>query len=116
MPRRPSDPKLAALLGARLRRVREAAGISQQALADRAGSTAATISRFENGDLMPTVTTVATLARALGVPLAQMFDFESASADPADAEEATLLEQFRRLAPKYRSVVRGLIAAMLTSE
>lgn len=115
MPRRRTDPNLAVQLGARLRATREAAGLTQQTVADRACSTAATISRFEAGDVTPTLGSVVALARALGVPAASLLDFTARGADPTDAEEATLLDQFRQLDPRYRAVVRGLVAALLSA-
>lgn len=117
MARRRSNPAIAHSIGARIRAVREAAGISQQALADRVGATAPTISRLEAGSLMPTVTTVVALAAAMGVPASALFQFEPAEqAAPADVEEATLLAQFRRLPPRYKAVVRGFVAAILNVE
>ena len=117
MARRPFDPDIAVRLGTRIRAVREAAGLSQQAVADRICAAAPTISRFESGDVMPTVTTLVALGKVLGVPASVFLDFASpVSPSAADAEETSLLEQFRQLPLRYRSVVRGLIAAILNAE
>src|SRR5256885_13754186 len=54
--------------GATLRRLREAAGLTQEALAERAGLTAKAISALERGDRRrPYPQTVLALANALGL-------------------------------------------------
>lgn len=59
-----ADPRRA---GQRLRALREAAGLSQQALAAASGVTHEAISRLESGQGAPQAATVRQLARALGV-------------------------------------------------
>jgi transcriptional regulator with XRE-family HTH domain len=56
-------------LARRIKTVREARGLSQQALADKAGVSRGYLARLEGGHHDPTVGTVAKLARALGVKL-----------------------------------------------
>lgn len=58
--------------GANLRRLRLAAGLSQMQLGDRAGLHFSEISRLERGLRDPRLTTVVRLARALGVPPAEL--------------------------------------------
>lgn len=55
-------------VGERLRRLRTEAGLSQVALAERAGLDHRTISRCENGHRAISIDVVARLAYALGVP------------------------------------------------
>lgn len=55
--------------GQRLLRAREAANLTQEQLAFRAGTTASTISRLEGDKRPPTLDTIAKLADALGVSL-----------------------------------------------
>jgi transcriptional regulator with XRE-family HTH domain len=52
---------------ARLRELREAAGLTQQQLARSAGLDSRNLSRLENGERVPTWPTVRALAAALGV-------------------------------------------------
>jgi transcriptional regulator with XRE-family HTH domain len=59
-------------LGARLRKLREAQGWSQEELADRAGLHRTYISSVERGVRNPTITVLAKIAAALGVSLAGM--------------------------------------------
>jgi transcriptional regulator with XRE-family HTH domain len=58
---------------ANLRRAREAAGISQEEVALRAGLDVSNVSKYERGERDPSVTMVARLAEAVGVPLAELF-------------------------------------------
>lgn len=55
-------------VGQRLRRLRTEAGLSQIALAERAGLDHRTISRCENGHRATSIDVIARLAFALGVP------------------------------------------------
>ena len=52
--------------GAKLRKARQASGLSQEALADLSGMTRTAISPLERGDHMPRLDTVIKLAGALG--------------------------------------------------
>jgi quercetin dioxygenase-like cupin family protein len=56
-------------LGAKVREVRQQKGLSLQRLADRAGVSAAAIYRIEQGNMVPTITTLMKLAVALNRPV-----------------------------------------------
>jgi transcriptional regulator with XRE-family HTH domain len=56
-------------VGARLRALRRARGVTLAELATETGLTASTLSRLENGKLRPTLEQLLPLARAHGVPL-----------------------------------------------
>jgi transcriptional regulator with XRE-family HTH domain len=60
------DPELVAL-GQRLRRLREAAGLSQEGLADRAGVHFTYVGQIERGERNPTYKNLRKLARGLQV-------------------------------------------------
>lgn len=55
-----------------LKRARERAELSQEALADKAGMHRNEISLLERGEREPKIGTVARLAKALGVPTADL--------------------------------------------
>jgi transcriptional regulator with XRE-family HTH domain len=57
-----------------LRRLRKEAEISQEELGSRAGIQMADISRYESAQRDPRITTVARLADALGVSIAELLD------------------------------------------
>jgi transcriptional regulator with XRE-family HTH domain len=55
-----------------LRRLREAAGMTQEALSQTAGMGPAELSRLERGGRDPQLRTIVRLARGLGVPVAEL--------------------------------------------
>jgi transcriptional regulator with XRE-family HTH domain len=59
--------------GARLRELRERAGLTQRDLADRSGVPQANIARWEQGIRTPLVVAIPPLAEALGIGVAQLF-------------------------------------------
>jgi transcriptional regulator with XRE-family HTH domain len=63
-----SDPAL----GAVLRKLREERGLSQEALAVRAGTTAGTLARLELGQSDPSWSTICAVAEALDVRLREV--------------------------------------------
>lgn len=61
------------VIGERLRALREAKGLSQGEIEKRTGLLRCYISRVENGHTVPSIETLEKLARALEVPLFQLF-------------------------------------------
>ena len=58
-----------------LKKVRKDVGITQSQLAFEAGISLSQIARIETARINPTLSTVFSIARALNVPLATLFDF-----------------------------------------
>jgi transcriptional regulator with XRE-family HTH domain len=100
------------LIGDRLRAIREAKELSQGDIEERSGLLRSYISSVENDHTVPSVETLEKLARALEVPLSQLFyegkrppklihlrEWKTADeiAWGRTTKEARLLEQFRRL-------------------
>ncbi len=71
-PRSSSDARVE--FGARLRRLREAAGVSQEALADLAGIHRTYLSDVERGQRNLGLDNIVALAVALKVPTARLFE------------------------------------------
>ena len=67
MPRRSTRSKEGQKFGDTVRRLRKQAGLSQEALAERANLSADFLGFIERGENVPTLTTILQLARALGV-------------------------------------------------
>jgi transcriptional regulator with XRE-family HTH domain len=63
----------AMMIGDRLRRFREAARFSQKDIVERTGLMHGYVSRVENGHTIPSIETLEKFARALEVPLYQLF-------------------------------------------
>jgi DNA-binding XRE family transcriptional regulator len=77
--RGPQEPRAAASapvtkqIGATVRRVRGSLGLTLGEVAKRADISAGMLSRLENGDVSPSLETLAALTAALGIPLASLF-------------------------------------------
>lgn len=69
------NPASVAAFGLHLRQLREARGLSQQALADYADVAKLTVQRVEHARGAPTLDVLVSLARALGLPLRDLVDF-----------------------------------------
>lgn len=113
--RRAQNDELLVQIGARLRQLRSSAGLTQVRLAELVGLQPNSISLMESGSVAPTLTTLANLARGLGVRPMDMLDFGTApppAPAPADADEAELLNGFRTLDANNRALVRGLLRAL----
>jgi transcriptional regulator with XRE-family HTH domain len=75
--KRGAHPKLGeegALFGARLREMRVERGLTQPDLAGRVGTSASNISDLERGIKVPTLTTIARLAKALGCKVTDLVE------------------------------------------
>ena len=59
-------------MGAFLRQLRCEQGVTQEALAERLGVSARTVSRWENGTTMPDLVMVVELAKAFGVSIPEL--------------------------------------------
>lgn len=64
------------LLAKRLKEIRFEKGISQEELAYRSEITLSQIARIETVRINPTISTIFKIARALEVPLSDLFNFE----------------------------------------
>lgn len=65
-------------LASRIKELREELGLSQEDVAHGAAISVSQVSRIERGLLNPTVSTVFHIARAMKVPVADLFRFELA--------------------------------------
>ncbi len=66
--------EIAVLLGRRLRRLRESQGLSLRDLGERSGFSASFLSQVERGTSSAAISSLATIATALGTPLAPLFE------------------------------------------
>lgn len=69
----PHQPRIEDGIGAALRNLRQSRGQSARWVAERAGISAAMVSRIENGLVSPSIATLEALARTLEVPIATLF-------------------------------------------
>jgi len=60
-------------LGQKLKKARKNSGITQEQLAEKVGMHYTSISRIETGDANPPVQTINKIAKALKIPLSDLF-------------------------------------------
>jgi len=112
------------LIGDRIRAIREAKNLSQHDVEERSGLKRSYISRVENGHTVPSVETLEKFARALEVPLYQLF-YEGQKppklrhlpkrktteeiAWGTSREEARVLRKFQRLLARMNESRRQLL-------
>jgi transcriptional regulator with XRE-family HTH domain len=70
---RPHDP-VEALIGARLRTARQAAGLTLAAVAEQAGLTKGFLSRLERDEVSPAVASLVTVCGVLGISVGTLFE------------------------------------------
>jgi transcriptional regulator with XRE-family HTH domain len=99
-------------VGGRLRRVREARGMSQRALARRSGISNATISQIESGSLNPSVGALKRILDAIPMPLADFFADAEAETSPVFFRAEDMVE-IGRGGVSYRQVGRDLAGKAL---
>jgi transcriptional regulator with XRE-family HTH domain len=104
---RKRNPQLAQHVGARARSLRVARGLTQEMLAENLGIQPAAVSRFENGVIGLSLTTLVELATALDVPVGRLFNEPDETA-PSD-EELLLLLGWRALDPAHKVHVRAIV-------
>lgn len=104
------NPALTASIAQRLRELRKRKGLSQEQLAERSTVPVESISKAENGRVMPTLFTLADLARGLGLGLADIVD-PGRPLPPPDLtdEEAQILEAARRMPPEAQAALLTLL-------
>lgn len=122
-----SCDNMAMIIGERLRALREEKNLSQGDIEKRTGLLRCYISRVENGHTVPAIETLEKMARALEVPLYQLFyDGEEPPQLPnlpkrktaddiawgSSGKEARLLNKFRRLLGRMEEADRKLLLYM----
>lgn len=103
--------------GARLARLRKAAGLTQQALGDEVGLSQRMMAYYETqAAFPPTAKKLPELAKALGVSTDVMLGIEHAPARQLDAPLQRRLRELARLPPKERRQILRLIDSLLEAE
>jgi transcriptional regulator with XRE-family HTH domain len=67
------EAKYLAAFGKRLAEIRRAKGFTQESLAEKSDVTALTIAYIEQGRQWPRIATLHSIAKSLGVPVAELF-------------------------------------------
>jgi transcriptional regulator with XRE-family HTH domain len=103
-------------LGQKIRLARQRAGLTQEDLAARVSRTPESISNIERGQQEPGIKTVQSLAKALGLPLSELFEpFDELAMSPQRAQmEFQLRDLARGLTDRDLAVAVAQIQALLT--
>ena len=75
------------LFGKKVRAVREAANISRESAAEKAGITASYLGEVERGEKWPSIEILRSIATALNTTLSTFLEFEAQEIDPAILRE-----------------------------
>ena len=99
-------------IGQRVRECRNALGLTQDAVAERADLAEATLRAVEAGRRGPSVDSITAIANALGVPVSTFFA-DDAIADGSGAEAARLFRELdERLQPVVIRFMRDMGSAL----
>ncbi|HYP80951.1 MAG TPA: XRE family transcriptional regulator [Steroidobacteraceae bacterium] len=104
-------PAVAVRVGANVRRLRQAQGLTSGELARSAGISAAMLSRLESGDVSPSLETLSSLADALGTAMGSLL-----KEDPARQSDAQLVRKGEGLEVVRRGTRRGHTYHLLASD
>ena len=98
------------VIGERIRTVREQKGLSQGNIEQRCGLLRCYISRVENGHTVPSLETLERFARALEVPLHELFceGEESPALPTLSAEEISLRQKDRSSLGRFAELFQRL--------
>ncbi len=107
-------------IGETIRNYRLQKGMSQGDIEKRTGLLRCYLSRVENGHTIPSLDTLAKIAGAIDIPLAQFFNDHngengngSKMAPQLAEEEVRFLTQIRRYSPSLNDSDRKLVIAMV---
>jgi transcriptional regulator with XRE-family HTH domain len=107
-----SEAKLAAQLGAVVRRTREARGLSQATLAERIETSVNYVGMLERGERLASLGILLRVADALGVTMAELF--AAPTPEPWAGEAVGLLRALPTSAREHAmAMLRGLAASLL---
>ena len=91
--------------------------MNQMELARLAESTQTTISKVERGEASSSIDIADRIARALGVPLSELFgghrDGDKWLHQSLTPEELTIIETYRKLGPHYRDTIKDVLEGLL---
>jgi transcriptional regulator with XRE-family HTH domain len=91
-----------AIIGERIRKKRLERGLSQKALAEAVGVSPPAINRFEKGIKVPSIDTLAKLAKTLGVSADFLLGSGADDGIFVDDEVKDAFKEFKQLSPENR--------------
>ncbi len=101
-------------IGERIRQLRNDRNLSQGDLEQRTGLLRCYLSRVENGHTMPSLQTLAKIARALDIPVANFFTSSQEYSFPRlSSQEISFLSQLYALTSRLKPAEREQILAII---
>lgn len=101
------------LLGARIREIRKARGLTQEQLAEMVDIEQKHVSRIELGKNYPTIDRLEKIAAALNIPLISFFDFLHLEID--DEHAVNIEEMIKDLDEDSRKIAYKMIKAIINT-
>ena len=98
-------------VGARIRQLRKAAGLTQERLARKAGMDYKYLGSVERGERNMTLDSLERVVRALGVEPYELFAFRAKG--PAKGDEELLIQLIRRSDPSVRPLIVDVVQSLL---
>lgn len=95
--------------GSRVRDLRRARGLTQEALAQRGGLSVEAVGRIERGAFSPTLETMEKIAGGLGVPFHELFHPHHSHGEPHEAPLGDLCRFVSGLEPDERQRVWSVL-------
>lgn len=98
----------------RIRERRLALALTQEQLCEQAQISIDSVSRIENGQRVPSLTTLESIAKALGISVARLVESEQTTA-PADSNLAVITHRLRTQPPAVVAAAEQMIAALIAA-
>ena len=95
------------IIGSRIKNYRQAAKMTQEALAELVGITVVYLSKIENGHVRPTIDLLGTICEALHCDLGNIF--QSASPSSASYQNEKVLDLFNACSPNIKPIALNLL-------
>lgn len=100
-------------LGARIKEIRKAKGLSQEKLSEKIGIDAKHLSRIEVGGSFPSLDALAKLAKVLNVEMKEFFEFAHEAENPRELKEVLNSLMKEATEEKLKIAVKVLRAIMI---
>lgn len=97
------------LLGARIKELRKSCGFSQERLAELVGVEPKHISRIEVGGSYPSLNRVELIAKALGRPMKDLFDF--IHLESPDIRAANMENMIKEMKEEHQRLIYRIVGA-----
>ena len=102
--------------GAKLKALRIAAGMTQEELAKKCGTSKQSISRYEKSDREPNIRSAKVIADALGVPLEYLAPDDADPGIVSDYKRAIMNDLFDRIPPEAQDLILVQLRAIAQSQ